>query len=302
HVATDFEKGLAPIRVDPNQLELALLNLAVNARDAMPIGGELRITAHCEQVGAGEITGLASGGYVRIAVGDTGFGMDEATLRRATEPFFTTKGPGRGTGLGLSMVDGLVAQSGGVMRIDSRPAIGTTVELWLPVSVTRDGYEPEHAAALLRGGAPRSLRVLVVDDDAMVAAGTVGMIEDLGHSVIEADSALRALDLLSTRPNIDVVITDYAMPGMTGGELAAEIQRVRPGLPVVIATGYSDAPEEMDVPRLGKPYRQQDLAILFARLFGPLPASPTAVPPKQDAEPGETWGSRGVPVLRTQRA
>jgi signal transduction histidine kinase len=302
-ITTEFEKDLAPIRVDPNQLELALLNLAVNARDAMPVGAEVTIAAHGEQVRPGEVTGLAPGAYVRIRVRDTGFGMDEATLRRATEPFFTTKGPGRGTGLGLSMVDGLVAQSGGIMRIDSRPAIGTTVELWLPVSVTRDGYEPEHAGALLRAGAPRSLRVLVVDDDAMVAAGTAGMIEDLGHSVIEVDSALRALDFLSsTRPNIDIVITDYAMPGMTGGELAAEIHRVRPGLPVVIATGYSNAPEEMDLPRLSKPYRQQDLAILFARLFGPLPASPTAVPPKPDAEPGEPWGNDGAPVLRTQRA
>jgi CheY-like chemotaxis protein len=118
--------------------------------------------------------------------------------------------------------------------------------------------------------------VLVVDDDAMVAAGTAAMIEDLGHSVIQAESASRALDLLSTRPSIDVVITDYAMPVMTGGELAAEIHRVRPGLPVVIATGYSDAPGQTGLPRLNKPYRQQDLAILFATLFGPLPVSPPA--------------------------
>jgi signal transduction histidine kinase len=303
-ITTEFEKDLAPIRVDPNQLELALLNLAVNARDSMPVGGELMITAHREQVGAGEVTGLGPGAYIRIAVRDTGFGMDETTLRRATEPFFTTKGPGRGTGLGLSMVDGLVAQSGGVMRIDSRPASGTTVELWLPVSVTHDGYRPETAGAPLRPGEPRSLRVLVVDDDAMVAAGTAGMIEDLGHSVIEANSAARALEVLSTCPNIDIVITDYAMPGMTGGELAAEIHRQRLGLPVVIATGYSDAPEEMGLPRLGKPYRQQDLAILFARLFGPLPVSPTAVPLKQgaDAEPGDPWCNEGVPVFSTQRA
>jgi Response regulator receiver domain/Histidine kinase-, DNA gyrase B-, and HSP90-like ATPase len=155
--------------------------------------------------------------------------MDEATLRRATEPFFTTKGPGHGTGLGLSMVDGLVAQSGGVLRIDSRPTIGTTVELWLPVSPARDGHEPEPSGALLHVGESRSFQVLVVDDDAMVAAGTAAMIEDLGHSVIQAESASRALELLSTRPSIDVVITDYAMPVMTGGELAAEIHRVRPG-------------------------------------------------------------------------
>ncbi len=232
--------------------------------------------------------------------------MDEATLRRATEPFFTTKGPGRGTGLGLSMVDGLVAQSGGVLRIDSRPTIGTTVEFWLPVSATRDGREPEPSGALLRVGESRSFRVLVVDDDAMVAAGTAAMIEDLGHSVIQAESGSRALELLSTRPSIDVVITDYAMPGMTGSELAAEINRVRPGLPVVIATGYSDAPEEMGLPRLNKPYRQQDLAILFATLFDPLPVSPQPAlasapgpsPPSalsmSRTAPAETSGRSGI--------
>jgi len=314
HIATDFERYLAPIRVDPNQLELALLNLALNARDAMPVGGELTITAHREQIEAGEITGLEPGAYGRIGVRDTGFGMDEATLRRAPEPFFTTKGPGRGTGLGLSMVDGLVAQSGGMMRIDSRPAIGTTVELWLPVSVTRDADEAESPGALLRAGGPSSLRVLVVDDDAMVAAGTAGMIEDLGHSVIETDSAASALELLKTHPNIDVVITDYSMPGMTGGDLAAEIHRMRPELPVVIATGYSDSPKEMETPRLSKPYRQKDVAILFARLFGPLPGSPTGVldpspsaallapAPEPDAKAGETWAQEGVPALRAQRA
>jgi signal transduction histidine kinase len=298
-IATDFERGLAPIRVDPNQLELALLNLAVNARDAMPVGGEVTITACREQVGASEVTGLAPGEYVRIGVGDTGHGMDEATLRRATEPFFTTKGPGHGTGLGLSMVDGLVAQSGGVLRIDSRPTIGTTVELWLPVSAACDGREPERSGAPLRVGESRSFRVLVVDDDAMVAAGTAAMIEDLGHSVIKEESASRALEQLSTRPNIDLVITDYAMPGMTGSELAAEIHRVLPGLPVVIATGYSDAPEETGLPRLNKPYRQQDLAALFATLFGLLPASPpAALDPAPDPSPPLTPLSPALSISR----
>ena len=278
-IATDFERDVPPVRVDPNQLELALLNLAVNARDAMPAGGEVRITACREQVRSGEVTGLGPGEYVRIGVRDTGCGMDEVTLRRATEPFFTTKGPGHGTGLGLSMVDGLVAQSGGVLRIDSRLTIGTAVELWLPVSAARDGHLPEPPGALLPVAESRSFRVLVVDDDAMVAAGTAVMIEDLGHSVIQVESPSRALELLSTGPSIDLVITDYAMPGMTGSELAAEIHRVRPELPVVIATGYSDAPE-MNLPRLNKPYGQQDLAALFARLFGPLPTLPrTSLPP-----------------------
>ena len=290
-IATDFERGLAPIRVDPNQLELALLNLAVNASDAMPVGGEVTITACREQVGAGEVTGLSPGEHVRIGVMDTGLGMDEATLRRATEPFFTTKGPGHGTGL--------VAQSGGVLRIDSRPTIGTTVELWLPVSAACDGREPERSGAPLRVGESRSFRVLVVDDDAMVAAGTAAMIEDLGHSVIKEESASRALEQLSTRPNIDLVITDYAMPGMTGSELAAEIHRVLPGLPVVIETGYSDAPEETGLPRLNKPYRQQDLAALFATLFGLLPASPpAALDPAPDPIPPLTPLSPALSISR----
>jgi signal transduction histidine kinase len=275
-IATDFEAGLAPVLVDPNQLELALLNLAVNARDAMPFGGALTITGRCERVKAGEVNGLAPGEYVCIGIKDTGSGMDDATLRRATEPFFTTKGPGRGTGLGLSMVDGLVAQSGGVMRLDSRPTIGTTVELWLPVSIPHDLYQPKPSEALLLAGETRAFRVLVVDDDAMVAAGTAAMIEDLGHSVIEVESARRALEVLSAQSDIDIVITDYAMPGMTGGELAAEIHRMRPGLPVVIATGYSEAPQEIALPRLNKPYRQESLATLFARLLGSLSASPPA--------------------------
>jgi signal transduction histidine kinase len=269
-ISTDFGTDLPSIRVDPNQLELALLNVTVNARDAMPSGGELMITARREQVAAGEIAGLRPDTYVRIGVRDTGFGMDESTLRRATEPFFTTKDPGRGTGLGLPMVDGFVAQSGGVMRIESRPTVGTTVDLWLPVCGALRRDEPV-GQALLRIGRMRSLRVLVVDDDPMVAASTAAMIEDLGHSVVEADSAPRALGLLSTHPNVDLVITDYTMPGMTGTDLAAELKHVRPGLPVVIATGYSDAPEGVSLPRLNKPYRQQDLATLFAALFCPLP-------------------------------
>src|SRR5580700_883982 len=144
-IATDFATGLAPIRVDPNQLELALLNLAVNARDAMPFGGELTIAGRCELVGAGEVTGLAPGEYVCIAIRDTGSGMDGATLWRATEPFFTTKGRQRGTGLGLSMVDGFVAQSGGTMRIGSRPDVGTSVELWLPAADALDIDRPKLA-------------------------------------------------------------------------------------------------------------------------------------------------------------
>jgi signal transduction histidine kinase/ActR/RegA family two-component response regulator len=267
-IASDFEADLAPVRVDPNQLELALLNLAVNARDAMPLGGQLAISARHDRVLAGQMANLEPGEYVRIAVSDTGAGMDEATLKRCAEPFFTTKGHGRGTGLGLSMVDGLVAQSGGTMHIHSRLGAGTTVELWLPVSDGECGDDALRAATpRVRQAAP--MRILVVDDDPIVAAGTVAMLEDLGHSAAEATSAARALDLLRSHPDIELVITDYAMPGMNGTDLAAVIRRMRPGLPIVIATGYADLmKEDLGLPRLAKPYRQAELAAAIDRALG----------------------------------
>jgi signal transduction histidine kinase len=271
-IATDFEADLPPTRADPNQLELALLNLALNARDAMPLGGQLTISAHRERVPVGDIPGLAAGDYVCIAERDTGHGMDELTLKRATEPFFTTKGAGRGTGLGLSMVDGLVAQSGGAMRITSRTGIGTTVELWLPVSQAATADRPRPAVAP-RLREVRSCRVLVVDDDPMVLSGTVAMLEDLGHSPCEAESAEAALEMLGADPDVDLVLTDHAMPGMTGTELAARIRRDWSELPVIIATGYADLPAEADakLPRLSKPYRQQELAEILERVIGNRP-------------------------------
>jgi signal transduction histidine kinase len=271
-ITTVFDPGLAPARVDPNQLELALLNLAVNARDAMPSGGQLAIAARHVPAGAGAMPELGAGDHICIAVRDTGCGMDETTAKRATEPFFTTKPRGRGTGLGLSMVHGLVAQSGGAMRIDSRPNHGTTVELWFPVAAP---VVPAKAppADPPEAGAIRSYRVLVVDDDPIVAAGTAAMLEDLGHFAIAAGSGARALEMLHTQPGIDLVITDYAMPGMTGAELATRIERLRPGLPVVIASGYAELLQEVTLPRLAKPYRQHDLAALIQDLVGRPPAA-----------------------------
>ncbi len=271
-ITTEFEADVPPTRVDPNQLELALLNLALNARDAMPLGGKLTISAHRERVAAGDVPGLEPGEYVCITERDTGEGMDEVTLKRATEPFFTTKGAGRGTGLGLSMVDGLVAQSGGAMRITSRQGAGTTVELWLPVSQAQQVERPRPAAPTLIEET-RCCRVLVVDDDPIVLAGTAAMLEDLGHIATEVESAENALQILQSDANIDLVLTDHAMPGMTGTELAKHIRRNWPELAVVIATGYAELPGELDagVPRLSKPYRQQDLAVLVARLVGEQP-------------------------------
>src|SRR5438094_1162589 len=271
-ITTDFATDVPPTKVDPNQLELALLNLALNARDAMPVGGKLTISAHRERIAAGDVPGLEPGEYVCITERDTGEGMDEVTLKRATEPFFTTKGAGRGTGLGLSMVDGLVAQSGGAMRITSRQGAGTTIELWLPVSQAQQVERPRPAAPTLIEET-RCCRVLVVDDDPIVLAGTAAMLEELGHIATEVESAESALQVLQVDAKIDLVLTDHAMPGMTGTELAKLIRHKWPELPVVIATGYAELPGELDagVPRLSKPYRQQDLAALVIRMVGEPP-------------------------------
>ncbi|MGD9616752.1 MAG: response regulator [Alphaproteobacteria bacterium] len=272
-IATEFETDLPPTRVDRNQLELALLNLALNARDAMPLGGRLTISAYRERVAAGEVPGLAPGDYVCIAERDTGHGMDEATLKRAAEPFFTTKGAGRGTGLGLSMVDGLVAQSGGAMRITSQDGAGTQVELWLPVSEGRriEPARPKNPPRIAEIGC---CRVLVVEDDPIVAAGTVAMLEDLGHIAIEVGSGEAALELLRSDEDVDLVVTDHAMPGMSGTELAFYLRRNRPELPIILVTGYAELPADRDLelPRLLKPYSQQDLALLLAGLIARCPA------------------------------
>ncbi len=271
-IVTSDLAALPPVRVDPNQLELALLNLAVNARDAMPLGGRLSITGHFVDQAGGAPPDLAAGRYVCVAVSDTGLGMDAVTLKHATEPFFTTKGVGKGTGLGLSMVHGLAAQSGGAMRISSTPGAGTTVELWFPVAAQLSGSQSESTtdAAETRmavsTGRPRF--VLVVDDDPLISSGTVAMLEDLGHTAIEAHSAQRALEILETGQKFDLVVTDHAMPAMTGIALAAEIGKRWPQLPVLLATGYADLPEgeAIDLPRLSKPYRQEELAALIEQL------------------------------------
>jgi PAS domain S-box-containing protein len=273
-IATDCLDDLPSIRVDPNQLELALLNLAVNARDAMPLGGRLAVTGRFVPDGVGAPAELPPGHYVCVTVADTGTGMDDATLKRATEPFFTTKGVGKGTGLGLSMVHGLAAQSGGAMRIASRIGVGTTIELWLPVAGDAvDALSAAPATEAVHTSGTDAVpavpcRVLVVDDDPLISSGTSAMLEDLGHTAIEAPSAMRALELLQAGLSVDLVVTDHAMPGMTGIELAREIRQRWPDLPILLATGYADLPEGVvtDLPRLAKPYRQEELALHVSRL------------------------------------
>jgi signal transduction histidine kinase len=266
-VETHFPPQLPSALVDANQLELAILNLAVNARDAMPEGGKLSITADVGTVESAGAAGLDSGQYIRLLVTDTGVGMDEETLARAMEPFFTTKGVGKGTGLGLSLVHGVAAQSGGRFVLRSRIGEGTTGEIWLPVADPRREIKAREASPDFGPAAPRSrLRILAVDDDPLVLANTSAMLDDLGHEVKEAASAQQALEVLRGGAAVDLVITDYAMPGMTGIDLAAGIRSRWPDLPIILSTGYAELPEGADpgLPRLAKPYTQDELAHAIA--------------------------------------
>ncbi|MGX1791093.1 PAS domain S-box protein [Bosea sp. NPDC055332] len=263
-IETDFPADLATASADPNQLEAALLNLAVNARDAMPEGGTLRIAAGNEAIGSGHRTGLPSGDYIRLSVIDTGSGMDARTLAQATEPFFTTKGVGKGTGLGLSMVHGMAEQLGGRLLLDSRLGQGTTVEIWLPVAAaaaTAEAARPTAEPQAAPGATERPLTVLAVDDDALVLMNTTALLEDLGHKVFEASSGREALAILESNGEIDLLITDHAMPQMTGAQLIAEVGERWPSLPVILATGYADLPAGAGagVLRLNKPFWQADL-------------------------------------------
>ncbi|HEY1425490.1 MAG TPA: ATP-binding protein, partial [Caulobacteraceae bacterium] len=256
-----FPPGLPLVMTDPAQLEAALLNLAVNARDAMPDHGLITITAHAETVAPGK-AGLAGGDYLRLSLTDTGEGMDAKTLARATEPFFTTKGVGKGTGLGLSMVHGLAAQSGGRLDIRSKPGEGTTVDIWLPAApADAQAAAAERPADLGFSGELRPLMVLAVDDDALVLTNTAALLEDLGHDVVRARSGREALEKLADHPDVDMVITDQVMPRMTGLQLREEIGKLRPELPVLITTGFAEMPAGADdAPQLAKPFSQRELA------------------------------------------
>jgi len=261
------ESNLPVVSVDPNQLEMALLNLAVNARDAMLTGGVLTIALSQQVVDVDDQFGVQPGRYAVLSVQDTGEGMDAETLVRAVEPFFSTKGVGKGTGLGLSMVFGLAQQSGGALRLESAPTSGTTARLWLPVTKTT-ALPSELSPKLVTHAAGRA-RILFVDDDLLIAGSTVDLLEDLGHQVIEAHSAIEALRLLEGGLAADLLITDHAMPGMTGIDLAREVRRQYPELPILLATGFAEleGSEAVDVAHLSKPYTQAQLATEIARLL-----------------------------------
>lgn len=256
-VNVDLPSDLPPAIADANQLEMAILNLAVNARDAMPNGGRLSFRARVDEVGAGHVPPLEPGQYVWLSVTDTGTGMDRETMARAIEPFYSTKGLGKGTGLGLSMVHGLALQLGGALRLDSEPGRGTNVDLWFPASsaplpATEEG---EHHLPLSESG-----RVLLVDDERAARESTAAMLTEMGFEVIEAQSAHEARQQLGENGAVDWLITDYLMPGITGAELAREVRLKHPGTKILIISGYADLEEiQFNFSCLSKPFRRREL-------------------------------------------
>jgi PAS domain S-box-containing protein len=262
-IGCQFDGKIPNVLADPNQLESALLNLAFNARDAMPDGGRITILV---RVAHNPASDLPSGDYVSIALKDEGHGMDAETLRQATDPFFTTKGVGKGTGLGLSMVQGMAEQAGGAFRLTSVAGSGTTAEILLPEAkalAETEGAKPQDVA-----GSDRALVIVAVDDDSLVLMNTTAMLEDLGHTVLEANSAREALELLKDT-KADLVITDHAMPGTTGLQLAKMIRETKPDLPILLATGYAeiDPAAGIQLPRIGKPFLQNDLKLAIDKVM-----------------------------------
>jgi PAS domain S-box-containing protein len=272
NIVVDAPKSLRPAAADRNQLEMAILNLAVNARDAMPLGGTLTLSAGDEDVPERHQSGLTPGPYVSIRVADTGHGMDEATLQRAIEPFFSTKGVGKGTGLGLSMVHGLASQLGGAMTLASRLGSGTEVTLWLPVSAETPTSKP--TAASTEPVSTAAGIVLLVDDEDIVRATTTDMLSELGYTVVEASAATEAIELLNQGLQPQLIVTDHLMPGMTGTDLIREVLARWPAMRTLLISGFAEtegiAP---DFPRLTKPFRQADLSAALERLA---PASGSA--------------------------
>lgn len=263
-IETRFTPQPEPVMADVNQLELAVLNLATNARDAMPNGGNLVLATRLEVVIDQPQMSLAPGRYVCLSVSDTGEGMDDPTLASAMDPFFTTKGVGKGTGLGLSMVHGFIEQMGGRFLLKSEKGKGTTAELWLPVANVAVVTEAAEAAPPMPE-VPQ-LNVLVVDDDSLVLTSTCLLLEDLGHRVSVADSGAQALRLIESQQHFDLVITDMAMPQMNGAQLAQAIRILMPTLPIILATGYAERIDGFaaGLPRLSKPFNQSSLVDIIA--------------------------------------
>ena len=251
--------GLWAAMVDPDQLELAILNLCINARDAMAENGVLTLSTRNETVNDGRITDLLAGEYVVISVTDTGSGIPPEILARVLEPFFTTKEVGKGTGLGLPMVYGLAQQSGGTVTIQSAIGAGTTVELYLSRAAIEKEDAPREDKAVA-SDAPK-VRILLVDDDAEVRTVTAAYLTEMGHRVVEAADGTSALDILRADDQLDLLIADFAMPGMTGTDLADTARKIRPDIGILLVTGYADPKRLPDgYLMLHKPFSRAELA------------------------------------------
>ena len=267
----ELAEGALNARIDSTQAELSVMNLVINARDAMPQGGSitlrtLRREVHRDEAVAG---GLPPGDYAELAVVDTGTGMAPAVLARVTEPFFTTKEPGKGTGLGLSMVFGFAKQSGGALRIESEPGAGTTARVFFPLQLAEAARAPTGTPTARPLLSTRGLEcVLVVEDQADVGALAQHLLEDLGYRVMRAANGVEALALLDSAERVDLLFTDVVMPGgMNGVVLAREARRRRPRIKVLLTTGFADSSlDRLDTSgaefeSLAKPYRRADLAV-----------------------------------------
>jgi signal transduction histidine kinase/ActR/RegA family two-component response regulator/uncharacterized protein YaaQ len=274
-LAVEIMDEIACVRVDPNQFENVLLNLAVNARDAMPNGGTVtmaveRVTGRADYTGVWP-AGLANGSYVVVSVSDNGTGMDAETLRKAVEPFYTTKGLGKGTGLGLSMAHGMAGQSGGTLQLLSTPGVGTRAAVWLP--------EADPAGLVAAAGddaieieCGKALRILLVDDDDIVRRSIQHMLMDIGHEVVEVASGAQALAMLAQDEEFDLLVTDYLMPSMTGTDLIKRVRIRRPAMPCVIVSGYTavkDTAPIVGVQRLAKPFTAARLAEAIVKADAP---------------------------------
>jgi signal transduction histidine kinase/CheY-like chemotaxis protein len=261
----DVAGNLPPAKADPNQLEMAILNLCSNARDAMDGIGNIRISATAETVADDGKADLKPGNYVRLRIADTGRGMDETTRARAIEPFFSTKGIGKGTGLGLSMAHGLASQLGGCLTIESQPGVGTEISIWLPESAEAPPLRTQTShdvAVSLRAGT-----ALLVDDEDFIRISIAEMLTDLGFDVREAASAEAALRAIEGGLRPDLLITDHLMPGMTGVELAYAVKAWQPNIEILIVSGFAEV-DGIDpaLPRLTKPFVQSDLIDALACL------------------------------------
>ena len=270
HIETALQPDLWPAMIDPTQIELVILNLAINARDAMEVGGSLAIETANVTLGApSRPEDPPAGTYVMVAVNDTGSGMTPEVLAKVFEPFFTTKEVGKGSGLGLSQVFGLAKQSGGGVRIDSAPGEGSSVKVYLPRASASPKSEPVNGVAESQA-VPEDVNVLLVDDDSAVREVTAGILQELGYGVVEAGSGGAALEVLDRASKIDVLLLDFAMPGMNGAEVAREVQARRPGLPILFVTGYADI-ESLEAAGgsgiVRKPFAQEDLAAKLRSLL-----------------------------------